>query len=205
MDRLALVELQHAIAVILLGDADVLVLGFGLVEDPALVGRLHRAGGQRDRHRQQRRQTGESPTEPKRGDERQCQREDEEGSLGAGERDQRQRGDHRPQQRTRGRERVEPPGDAAGVLDVGHREADRPRRAGPEQDDRDRDQGEHPEQGADERPGPDLVERVDGEVEERAGDERDGGEQDRRREHRQAEAANLGVAVGETAAEPIAG
>ena len=128
----------------------------------------------------------EAPAEPGGGDQREQQREGEEGPLGADERDQDERREHRAEQRADGRDRVEPPGDAAGVLDVGDREPDRPRRAGAEQHDRDRDQEEDGEQRADEGAGLDLVEGVDGEVEEGLGDERD-----QRQQHRAASSTTV--------------
>ena len=90
------------------------------------------------------------------------------------------------------------------MLDVGDREADRPGRAGAEQDHRDRDQEEHADQGADEGAGRDLLERVGGDLEERAGGERDQRQQGRRREDRQAEPAQVRVAVAQPPAEPVA-
>ncbi len=204
MHGLALVELQDPVAVGLLGDPDVLLLGLGLVQHPPLVDGLHRAHGQRDRSGEDDRQGDEPPAEPGRGDQRQRQGEDEEGPLGADQRDQHQGGQHRPGERADGRDRVEAPGDATGMLDVVDREPQRPGGAGPEQDDRDRDQRQDADQRADEGPCLDLVQRVDRDVEERPGDERDHGEQQRRDQDHEAEAADVGAAVGQPAPEPVA-
>ena len=180
VDRLPLVQLQQAVAVVLLDHPDVLVLGVGLEDHLALVARLDRPHGDREDRGGRDRRAGVAPAEPRGGDQREHQAERDEGPLGARERDQDQRGEHRPQQRPGRRDRVEPARDPAGVLDVRDGEADRPRRDRAQDRDRDRDQEEDREQRADERARLDLVERVDRELEERPG-RRTGSAQEQRR------------------------
>jgi hypothetical protein len=70
VDRLPLVQLEDTVAVVLLGDADVLVARLALVEGPAVVDRLHGSDRERDHDRQQRRDPSEPPAEPERRDHR---------------------------------------------------------------------------------------------------------------------------------------
>ncbi len=153
MDGHALVQLQGAIAVLLLDHPDVLLLGLALPKHALALGRTDRPHRDGDHRRERDRNDEVAPAEPGRRHQSESDREHEEGPLGTEQRDEDERREHRPQQRARGRDRVQAARDGAGVLDVGHREADRPGRGGPEHHHRDRDQEEHPDQGTDEGAG----------------------------------------------------
>jgi hypothetical protein len=70
VDRLALVELELALAVGLLDHARVLVRRLGLVEDAALLGGLDGPDRDREQRRDADRDEPEAPRQPGRGDDR---------------------------------------------------------------------------------------------------------------------------------------
>ena len=169
----ALVQLEQAVAVGLLDDADVLVLGVLLEDHLAVLGRLDRPDRDRERRRDQRRRQEIAPGQAKGADQRQHHAEDDERALRSRERDQDERREHGAQERADRRDRIEAPGDRTGVLDLVDAQADRPGRDGAQDGERDRDQEEDGEEGADEGSRLDLVEGRDRHLEERLGDERD--------------------------------
>ena len=204
VDRLALVELELAAAVRVLDHPRVLVRRLRLVDHASLLRRLDHA----DREQQQRgdgeRRQHPAPAEAERGHEREQDRVDEERALRADERDQQQRGAERPDQRADRRDRVHAARGLTRVLHPLELEPDRPRRHGAEHQHGDRDEREDPEQRAREAADRDVVERVDGQREQRLGDDRDDREQHRRGQHQPAQARQVRVPVGEPAAEPVA-
>jgi hypothetical protein len=130
MDRLALVELELAGAVVLLDHAGVLVLRLPLVDHPPVVG-LGLQLPDRDHHQRGDCRRGGHPTagrpESRDGDERDQQREHEERVARAHQRDQDEGGEERANEAAGRRERIEPPGHLTRLLDIGYREAERPR------------------------------------------------------------------------------
>ena len=104
-----------------------------------------------------------------------------------------------------GRDRVQPPGHRSRLLDAPHREPQRVGRHRPEQQNRRRDEHEDADERADEGPRGDRVQRVDRRAQERPGRERNRREQGRRAEHEAAEPLEGRVAIGQAAAEPVAG
>ena len=189
VDRLALVELERAVAVGVVDDARVLVGRVGLVDHRAVLGRLD--GADRDREQRGDAERDEPPAarEPDRGDDRQREREGQERALGAGQRDQQQRGEERAEQRADGRDRVHAAGGLARVLDALELQPDRPRGDGAEHQHRDRDEREHAEQRAEAGAEREVVERADADREERLRDDRDEREQRGGDQHEQAQRA----------------
>ena len=205
--RLALVELERARAVEVLHDAGVLVLGVGLVDD-ARAG-LGLALDRADRQDEQDREHGRgeqrrAARQPPGGDDDERQAEEDERASRADERDEQQRARERAQQRADGGDRVQAPGDRAGLRDVADGEPERIRRDRAGDEHRGGDEHGDAEQRADERAGGDRVQRVDGDAEEGVGDERHGGEQQARQQDDPVQALAGRVAVGQTAAVPVA-
>ncbi len=204
VDRLALVQLQHPRAVVAFDHPRVLVRRLRLVQHPAGVGSLDRPHRCEDSQSQRRRQRGKAPAEARRGNQGERAGKDEKGALRPQQRDQQQGRDHRPEERAGGRDRVEPPHHLARVLAVAHSQPHGPGRGGAEQGHRDRDQHQDSEQRAGEAADRDAVEGVDREAEKGPGGEGDGGDQHRGTEDQETEAAQVRVAVGVAAAEPVA-
>ena len=205
---LALVELEPALAVGVLDDAGVLVLGLTFPDDLADAGgRLRRTDRENEEycdHGADRGACRPAASQPGETDECQRQGEEQERALGADHGDQQQRGQERPGQRTDGADGVEPPGDPAGVLDGVDLQAHGVRRDHAEQQHRNGDQHAHAQQRPDEQPARELVEGRHGQAEERSTDERDQGQQRRGPDHAAGEPRHGRVAVGQPAADGVA-
>ena len=174
VDRLALVQLQHPVAVGPFDHPRVLVGGLGLVEDAARVGGLDRPRGIASAAPAERPAPPRSASRaPPRATRARARAKTRKVRWVPAKRDQQQRGDHRPEQRAGGRDRVEPPDHLAGALDLADRQPHRPGRGGAEQGHRHRDQDQHAEQRAGEAADRDGVEGVDREAEEGPGGEGD--------------------------------
>jgi hypothetical protein len=203
--RLALVELEVTLAVVVLDDPGVLLGGVDLLEHPPVVGSLDEAGGKdREDDEQHRRGGRPGPADAQRGRDREDDREEQEGPLRPGHGDEHEGGEEGPHERSDRRDGVHATRGLPGVLDALELEADGPWRDRTEHQHGQGDQREHPEERARERPDGDRVKRLDAEPR-AAGRRRTGrSEQDRGDHDQEAEPAMCGMAVREPAAEPVA-
>ena len=167
MDNHALVQLEIPLAVVVLNDADVLVLRFGLVEAP-----LHVAG--RKSEQSSRHNWSEEPAtahEDARRDGEDDGRADER-PLGADERDQHKGAEECPGQAAGGRERIQASRDLSRLGDAVEREAERERRHRPQCRDRDGEEGDRGEERTDDGSDRERVEALHGDLEKRPRGER---------------------------------
>ncbi len=148
---------------------DVLVERLVLVQEPRV--RLDGSG----RHGEQRCDShGDeqpAPAEEEAAGQRDDRSADEERALGADQRDQDERREKGAQQAPDRRQGVETPRDGAGVGDVRDRQPDRERRDHAEEGHGWREEQEDGEEGADHRSRRQLVEALDGNVQQGSGDE----------------------------------
>ena len=203
--RLALVQLHRPAAVLAFDDPHVLLDRLPLVEDAVvplldLAGRDRQRQGERGGDRERAAADGEERDQPER------QREGDEGPLRAEQRDRDQRRGHRADQRARGGDRVEAADRLARAARVvPHRQPRRPGRDRAEQRHRHRDQDQDPEERAGEGGEREPLEGLDREAEEGARGEGDDGDQRRGEQDAGRRPSRIGVAIGDPAAEPVAG